>query len=207
MYECKKDKIIIGVNVAHLCTLLNSSNQVERNEIMTLYIENADYSEGIVSFLSLKHENGEIRQCKIQKLRLIEPEPEELNYPNVLFPSTIILPSIGFQRIITNLSAISDRVEIKSVGSELIFKCEGQFASARLHRSESDGSMSFSVRPDLTKIIQGVFSLKHLGYFTKCTDMSDNVELHLENDLPLVVKYNVRSLGELKLCLAQLPSF
>ena len=28
----------------------------------------------------------------------------------------------------------------------------------------------------------------------------------LENDLPLVVKYNVASLGEIKLCLAQLPS-
>jgi len=28
----------------------------------------------------------------------------------------------------------------------------------------------------------------------------------LENDLPLVIKYNVASLGEIKLCLSQLPS-
>lgn len=203
-YECKKDKIIIGVNVTHLFTLLPNNN--EKNEVMTIYIENTDYSEGIVSFLSLKHENGEIRQCKIQKLRLIEPEPDELEYPNVAFPSTIILPASGFHKIIHNLSAISDRVEIKSVGSELIFKCEGQFASAKLHRSELDGSMSFSSKPEASKIIQGVFSLKHLGYFIKCTELSEHVELHLENDLPLVVKYKVRSLGELKLCLAQLPS-
>ena len=33
-----------------------------------------------------------------------------------------------------------------------------------------------------------------------------NIEVYLENDLPLVVKYNVASLGEIKLCLAPLPS-
>ena len=31
-------------------------------------------------------------------------------------------------------------------------------------------------------------------------------KMFLENDLPLVVKYNVASLGDIKLCLAPLPS-
>ena len=35
---------------------------------------------------------------------------------------------------------------------------------------------------------------------------SYKIEMYLENDLPLVVKYNVASLGEIKLCLAPLPS-
>ena len=30
--------------------------------------------------------------------------------------------------------------------------------------------------------------------------------MYLENDLPLVVKYSVASLGDIKLCLAPLPS-
>ena len=49
------------------------------------------------------------------------------------------------------------------------------------------------------------FSLKNLGYFIKCTNLCNQIELYLENDLPLVVKYNVASLGEIKLCLAPLP--
>ena len=32
------------------------------------------------------------------------------------------------------------------------------------------------------------------------------IEMYLENDLPLVVKYNVASLGTIKLCLSNLPS-
>jgi proliferating cell nuclear antigen len=202
-YECKKDKIIIGANMFHLFKLINT---IENDETLTLYIENSDYIDGIVSYLSLKYENGEIKQCKTQKLRLIEPEPEELQYPDVTFSSIINLPSQDFQKIIRDLSCISEKLEIKSVGNELIFKCSGQFASAEIHRAESDGSMSFTLKQDSSKIIQGEFSLKNLGYFIKCTNLCQQIEVYLENDLPLVVKYNVASLGEIKLCLAQLPS-
>ena len=202
-YECKKDKIIIGVNMFHLFKLINT---IENDETLTIYIENSDYVDGIVSYLTLKYENGEIKQCKTQKLRLIEPDPEELQYPDVTFSSIINLPSADFQKIIRDLSCISEKLEIKSVGNELIFKCSGQFASAEIHRAESDGSMSFTLKQDSSKIIQGEFSLKNLGYFIKCTNLCQQIEVYLENDLPLVVKYNVASLGEIKLCLAQLPS-
>ena len=61
-------------------------------------------------------------------------------------------------------------------------------------------------KQDDSLVIQGEFSLKNLGYFIKCTNLCNSIEMHLENDLPLVVKYSVASLGEIKLCLAPLPS-
>jgi proliferating cell nuclear antigen len=202
-YECKKEKIIIGVNMFHLYKWINS---IDNDDTLTIYIENGDYVDGIVSHLALKFENGEIKQCKTQKLRLIEPDPEELEYPNVTFSSIINLPSADFQKIIRDLSGISDKLEIKSVGNELIFKCSGQFANAEIHRAESDGSMGFILKQDSSKVIQGEFSLKNLGYFIKCTNLCSQIEVYLENDLPLVVKYDVASLGSIRLCLAPLPS-
>jgi len=202
-YECKKEKIIIGVNVLHLFKLINT---IDNDDTLTMYIENSDYVDGIVSHLALKFENGEIKQCKTQKLRLIEPEPEELEYPDVKFSSVINMPSTDFQKIIRDLSCISEKLEIKSVGNELIFKCCGQFASAEIHRAESDGNMEFIVKQNSSKIIQGEFSLKNLGYFIKCTNLCSQIELYLENDLPLVVKYNVASLGTIKMCLSSIPS-
>jgi proliferating cell nuclear antigen len=201
-YKCNKEKIIIGVNMFHLFKLINC---IDNDDTLTIYIENSDYVDGIVSHLALKFENGEIKQCKTQKLRLIEPEPEELQYPDVKFSSIINLPSADFQKIIRDLSCISDKLEIKSVGNELIFKCSGQFASAEIHRTESDGSMGFILKQDSSKIIQGEFSLKNLGYFIKCTNLCQQIEVYLENNLPLVVKYDVASLGSIKLCLANLP--
>ena len=116
------------------------------------------------------------------------------------------MPSTDFQKIIRDLSCISDKLEIKSVGNELIFKCSGQFANAEIRRTESDGSMEFSQKQDSSKIIQGEFSLKNLGYFIKCTNLCNQIEMYLENDLPFVVKYDVADLGSIKLCLASLPS-
>jgi proliferating cell nuclear antigen len=202
-YECKKEKIIIGVNMFHLFKLINS---IDNDDTLTIYIENSDYYDGIVSHLALKFENGDIKQCKTQKLKLIEPEQDELEVPDVKFSSIINLPSADFQKIIRDLSCISDKLEIKSVGNELIFKCHGQFASAEIHRAESDGSMGFIVKQDSSKVIQGEFSLKNLGYFIKCTNLCSQIEIYLENDLPLIVKYDVASLGSIRLALVPLPS-
>lgn len=201
-YDCKEEKILIGVNMFHLFKLINT---IDNDDTLTLYVEEKDYYDGIVSYLGLKFENGDIKQCKTQKLRLIEPDSEDLVEPDVIFSSVINLPSSDFQKIIRDLSCISDRLEIKSVGTELIFKCQGQFASAEVRRAESDGSMSFLQKQDASKIIQGEFSLKNLGYFIKCTNLCNQIEMYLENDLPLVVKYYVASLGEIKLCLSPLP--
>ena len=203
LYECQEEKIIIGVNMFHLFKLINS---IDNDDTLTMYIEKSDYSDGITSHLGLKFENGDIKQCKTQKLRLIEPDAEEMSIPDVSFSSIINLPSSDFQKIIRDLSCISEKLEIKSVGNELIFKCQGQFASAEIHRAESDESMKFLSKQDASKIVQGEFSLKNLGYFIKCTNLCSQIEMYLENDLPLVVKYHVASLGEIKLCLAPLPS-
>jgi proliferating cell nuclear antigen len=202
-YECKVDKIVIGVNMFHLFKLINS---IDNDDTLTIYIEKSDYHDGVTSHLGLRFENGDIKQCKTQKLRLIEPEMEELEVPDVQFSSVINLPSADFQKIIRDLSCISEKLEIKSVANELIFKCNGQFASAEIHRAESEGTMEFILKQETTKIIQGEFSLKNLGYFIKCTNLCSQIEMYLENDLPLVVKYNVASLGEIKLCLSPLPS-
>jgi len=202
-YECKKEKIIIGVNMFHLFKLINS---IDNDDTLTIYIENNDYFEGIVSHLAFKFENGDIKQCKTQKLKLIEPEQDELEVPDVKFSSIINLPSADFQKIIRDLSCLADKLEIKSVGNELIFKCQGQFASAEIHRAEADESMKFILKQDSSKVIQGEFSLKNLGYFIKCTNLCQKIEVYLENDLPLVVKYDVASLGTIRLCLSNLPS-
>jgi proliferating cell nuclear antigen len=202
-YYCKYPQIVIGVNMFHLFKLINS---IDNDDTLTIYIEEDEYCDGITDHLGLKFENGDIKQCKNQKLKLIEPDDENLEVPEVQFSSIINLPSADFQKIIRDLSNISERIEIKSVGNELIFKCQGPFASCEVRRSESDGIMEFVQKQSSSKVIQGEFSLKNLGYFIKCTNLCSSIEMYLENDLPLIVKYSVASLGEIKLCLAPLPS-
>lgn len=203
-YFCDKEKIVIGINMFHLFKIINS---IENTDTLTIYIDNKNYNDGVVSELGLKFENGDIKQCKTHSLRLIEPDMEELKIPaDVAFSSVINMPSSDFQKIIRDMGCISEKIEIKSVSNELIFKCTGQFASSETRRAETEGAMKFTQQDDSNCVIQGEFSLKNLSYFIKCTNLCNQIEIYLSNDKPLVVKYNVASLGEIQLCLAPLPS-
>ena len=53
------------------------------------------------------------------------------------------------------------------------------------------------------EIYRGTFLLEPLLSFTKCTGLSNFVELKLENDKALIVKYSVGALGTIQLMLSQ----
>lgn len=200
-FTCIPNKIIICANTLHLFRVIST---MSNDDILSMYIENGDYHEGIVSHLGLQYDNGTIKQCYSQKLRLIEPDREELIVPEVAYSTIINLPTADFQKIIRDLNGISDRIEIKSVGNDVIFSCEGNFASCRIYRSEST-NLNFIQKSDPSVVIQGEFSLKSLSHFIKCTPLCLTLEMYIGNDLPLIVKYDVASLGPIKLCLAPLP--
>jgi proliferating cell nuclear antigen len=205
-YECKKDKIIIGVNMQHLFKLINI---IENEETLTIYIEESDYDDGIVTNLTVSFENGTIKQCRSYKMKLIEPDSEELQYPDVTFSSILNMPSADFQKIVSDFSTLSfEKIEIKSVGSDLWFKCTGNgpYAIGQIVRSETDKSMGIVSMQNYTKVTLGDFLIKNLLCVIKCTNLCPQIELYLENDMPLMIKYDVASLGFLRLCLAQAPS-
>jgi proliferating cell nuclear antigen len=202
-YRCDPDKIVVCANTLHLFKLIST---MSNDDTLSIYIDKSDYHDGVVSHLGLQYENGDIKQFYTQKLRLIDPDTEELEMPNVEYSTVINMPTTDFQKIIRDMNGISDRIEIKSVGNDLIFSCDGNFASSRIYRTESDGNMNFINKPDASVVVQGEFSLKSLSHFIKCTPLCSNLEIYIGNDLPLIVKYDVASLGTMKLCLASLPS-
>lgn len=202
-YRCDPDKIVVCANTLHLFKLIST---MSNDDTLSIYIDKCDYHDGVVSHLGLQYENGDIKQFYTQKLRLIDPDTEELEMPDVEYSTVINMPTTDFQKIIRDMNGISDRIEIKSVGNDLIFSCDGNFASSRIYRTESDGNMNFINKPDASVVVQGEFSLKSLSHFIKCTPLCSNLEIYIGNDLPLIVKYDVASLGTMKLCLASLPS-
>ena len=200
-YVCNPEKIIVCANTLHLFKVISTMSD---DDTLSMYIEKSDYHDGVVSHLGLQYDNGDIKQCYNHKLRLIEPDTEEMAVPEVEYSTIINLPTSDFQKIIRDMNGLSDRIEIRSVGNDLIFSCEGNFASSRIYRSESDGNMEFIQKPSADIIVQGEFSLKSLSQFIKCTPLCSHLEMYLGNNRPLVVKYYVASLGEIKLCLGPL---
>ena len=209
LYECTKNKIIFGVNLYHLSKMIST---IEPDDTLTMYIENCDYNDGIVTNLTLRFENISLSQCRTIKLKVFDADVNELKYPNMKFSSIINMPSQDFQKIIKDMTLISDTITIQSVGNELNFISKGEFASITLVRREGnitengESSMMFQNRQEPNKVINGEFQLKYLGYFIKCTSLCPSIEIYLDNDIPLIVKYAVADLGDLQLCIAPISS-
>ena len=74
-------KIAIKVNILHLYNLINSIDKNSYDTII-IYIKDKDYSEDVVSYLGIKFEHSNTKQCKIQKLSLVEPYKEQPEIEN-----------------------------------------------------------------------------------------------------------------------------
>jgi proliferating cell nuclear antigen len=48
----------------------------------------------------------------------------------------------------------------------------------------------------------GIFSLKYINMFTKSTNMSQNLEIFQGKDMPIIFRYCIANLGDLKFYLA-----
>jgi proliferating cell nuclear antigen len=104
------------------------------------------------------------------------------------------------------MNVLGEKMEVTSSGTNLIFRCVGDFAEQETVIADNQASMKVQTKGTTSEIVQGVFQLKHLVLFTKCTTLCPSIELYLKNDYPLILRYMVANLGEVKLVLAPIKN-
>tara|TARA_Y100001970_G_scaffold287645_1_gene412834 strand:+ start:3322 stop:4128 length:807 start_codon:yes stop_codon:yes gene_type:complete len=195
-YHCK-ERIKIGVNMNNLFKLIKIMGN---NDILNLYINDND-----INRLGIQIYNENKNTQTTFKMNLLDIAEEEINIPPAEFESELTLPSIDFQKLIRDMTNIGEYVDIKSVDKNLIFDCRGDFAVQETVLSQiedNENGLNFSISSTPDKPIQGIFSLKYLVLFTKCTNLCNIIHMYIKNDYPLIIKYNVANLGDIKLCLS-----
>ena len=189
-YTCNKP-ISIGINMLNLYKIIKTVNN---NDVLTLFIY-----ENNLNQLGIKIENMEKNTKTTYFLNLLDLNNDQFEIPEVEFNSVITLPSNDFQKLMRDMNNIADYVEIKNVDNKFILTCQGDFCSQETVLSDNE---LVNISGNNNDIIQGNFNLKYLVLFTKCTNLSNTVELYLKNDYPLIIKYTVASIGSIKLCLS-----
>ena len=192
-YFCP-NRLLIGINTINLFKLIKA---LQNNDILTLFIEKNNTNQ-----LGIRMENGEANQITQYKMNLMDLNQENISIPPIEFESVITLPSNNFQKICRDMFNLSDNIEITTYGQQITFKCKGDVADQETSIGQSTTSGMSFIKNENSEIIQGIFSLKYLVLFTKCTNLSSSIELYLKNDYPLIIRYQVANLGEVKLCLA-----
>lgn len=195
-YHCEK-KLYIGINMLKLHMLIKT---VGNNDYLTLFVEKDDPNH-----LGIRIQNDTKNVRTTYKLSMLDIDVLNIKIPPVDFETIITMPSVDFQKIIRDMHNLADYIEISNVESQLTFKCKGDFCTQETIIG-ADKNQAINIVKNSTKaqeIIQGVFSLRYLSMFTKCTNLSSTVELYIKNTYPLVLCYSVASLGSIKLCLSQ----
>jgi proliferating cell nuclear antigen len=191
-YSCTTPTVI-GLNTDHLYRIVKTATN---DDTLTFYIEKGDHNH-----LRILLENGDKKEVTRYSLSLLDRDEPNIEMPSTEFSARITMPSIDFQKKCRDMTLLMAKtVDIKSVGSTLVLACKGQFANRETVLGDSDSE--FSVKKEETNaIISGSFSLPHLVLFTKCTNLSNNLELYMKNDWFMMIKYVIANLGEIKLCL------
>jgi proliferating cell nuclear antigen len=192
-YYCDGRKFV-GVNMLNLNKIIKTINN---NDTLCLFMTKTD-----CNVLGIQIENVEKNAKRVTYMNLLDLENNNIEIPPATFTSVITLPSSDFQKICRDINGIADFLEIKNINNQLILACKGDFCSHEITIADSENVTVAHNEESEKEIFQGVFNLKYLVLFTKCTNLSNTVELYLKNDYPLIIRYTVGSLGEVKLCLA-----
>ena len=180
-YYCP-NKLLLGINTLNLFKLIKS---LQNNDILTIFVEKNNTNQ-----LGIRMENGEANQITQYKMNLMDLNQENIQIPPLEFESVITLPSCNFQKICRDMFNLSDNIEITTFGEQITFKCKSDIADQETSIGQStSGGMNCVVTENSNEIIQGMFSLKYLVLFTKCTNLSSSIELYLKNDYPLIIRY------------------
>jgi proliferating cell nuclear antigen len=150
--------------------------------------------------LGIKIENADRNISTVFMLKLLDIDSDDLNIPDVDINCIVTMPSNDFQRMCRDMLNIGDLVKITSNEDGLIFKCEGDFATQETVIGETMHGLSFSKKDDIE--ISGTYALKYINLFTKSTNLCNTIELYLKPNYPLILKYSVANLGEIRFCLA-----
>lgn len=194
-FHCEK-KTYVGINMLKLHMLIKT---VANGDVLTLFVDSTDPNH-----LGIRIENPNKNLRTTYSLAMLDINVVNYDIPPANYQTIITMPSVDFQKIIRDMHNVADNIEINNVENQLTFKCAGEFCAQETVIG-TDKNQSITIVKNSTKqheIIQGKFCLKYLVMFTKCTNLSTNVEIYIKNSYPLILCYSVANLGYIKLCLA-----
>jgi len=192
-YYCMK-KIYVGINMLKFHMLIKT---IQNGDILSLFINKND-----PNILGITIENNEKNVKTTYKLSMLDIDVVNVDIPPADFNTIITMPSAYLQKIIRDMHNLAEYIEIKNIGNKLILSCQGEFCCQETILATETQNIQIK-NNDNQEIIQGVFSLKYLSIFTKCTNLCSTVEIYLKNSYPIILQYGIASMGSVKLCLAQ----
>ena len=169
-YNYHKEKLTLGIDIGNMLKCLKCMNHFDT---MTWIVDDEDINKLIIVL-----ESTERKEKKTFKLNLMDIEEETYDITPIQFPYSITLPSQDFHKYCKDMVSSTDKIEIKATSNKLVFSGKGEIGNIEFEVGETNGGLSIvSTTSNSNEIVQGLFELKFLLIFTKCSNLCNQVTL------------------------------
>lgn len=182
-YECK-NQTVVGLNVSNMYKLIKSCGN---NDVI--------FMEDSQEHLTITVSNDNKKSSSTFKLKLLDLNEEYIEVPDIEIKYMTTIPSFDFQKLVRDMMAIGTDLRITRTKTYVTFECDGDFANQ---------ATCIEDQPNIEAVCDGTFSLKYIAMFVKSTVMCPIVQImqNDDNDSPVIFKYSIANLGEIKFYLA-----
>lgn len=194
-YNYEKQKLILGIDMTSLCKYLKC---ISNFDTMKWILDEDDINKLIIIL-----ESNDKKERKKIKMNLMDLEQENYDIAPIQFSYSITLPSHDFHKYCKDMLISSDKIEIKITSNKLYLSGKGDSGDIEFEIEQTTNGLNITSATDnKNDIIQGLFELKFLLIFAKCTSLANYITLYMKNDYPIIVIYKINNLGEIKLVLS-----
>jgi len=207
-YRCE-GKVRCGINMSSMHKLMRTCGT---HDSIAMYNTRAE-----TNALGIRITNTDKQSTTQFSLKLLDVDGQDLNVPEVEFDNVVTLPSAYLQRIVRDMTNLADTMTIKCHGNTLTLSCDGDFASQETVIGDAEAASpspspsqpgtdgandGIAAASKTQEPIVGTYSLKYLSLFCRASSLSNVIELFFKQAYPLILKYNVAGLGELRFVIA-----
>lgn len=195
-YKCSKP-CFAGIN---LPAFYKKLKVIKDHDTMTMEM-NPEQPE----VLSLRLDNNEKQKRGAFDIKLMDIDQTYLEIPDEVFDMTIALDSAEFQQMCRDVNTVdAERARITVSQGEVTMRAEGDDGSAEISlgaKRDAEPSESSGVG-----VVSNEYPLKFLMQFAKASKLSQTVRIRIKDNFPIMMDYQIPSIGLLRFCLSPFPS-
>ena len=198
-YEIDKE-FLIHINLKSFCEIIKN---IKNNDILMFHNKtNNSWDINTRDYEKNKDDNYTIKLIN-------RPDYKKYNVTPQTFNFELSLPSKELTTLIKKMKPIkSDSVIIKTSSNSISFICENDDLSCESVFRETVDSyegLQMNYSSEEEEAI-GTFQYKYFSLCNGFRDLCNLVHMYIRNDSPIVMKYSVANLGELKICLSPIQT-
>jgi hypothetical protein len=180
-----KQPVVLKADIKNICLFMHNITKGSKYELQA---EESDNIRNLNIITRNPNATTEQNKYSVNTLNVTQLEKNEIE-PVIAngYEICLKIDASAMHQAIKDYSKLSDNIDITYTNKNLIFESRGGPGTMK-HIIDCTHDMSV---PESTQIKHGMFRYSNIAMFAKCAVIAKSVTICLENDMPLILEYDI----------------